>query len=64
MSSFDWRSESAYDGVYRADTMEIAWEWLRRDGGYQEAYRGLTSAQRSSAVSADFRQQWGLSFRS
>jgi hypothetical protein len=64
MSAFDWRSESAYDSVYGAETTDIAWEWLRRDGEYQEAYKGLTSAQRSSAVSDDFRQQWGLSFRS
>jgi hypothetical protein len=38
MSAFDWRSESAYDSVYGAEAMDIAWEWLRRDGEYQKAF--------------------------
>ncbi|WP_027528492.1 transcriptional regulator domain-containing protein [Bradyrhizobium sp. Ec3.3] len=64
MSVFDWKSQSAYDKVYEAETTDVAWEWLRRNGEYQRAYKGLTNAQRSSGMTDDFRQQWGLSFRS
>jgi hypothetical protein len=63
MSAFDWRSEPAYDNVYKAETMDIAWEWLRRDGEYQTAYRRLTRDQRSSGTTDGFRDLWGLSFR-
>jgi hypothetical protein len=63
MSAFDWRSEPAYDKVHQAETMDIAWEWLRRDREYQAAYSRLTSEQRSSGMSDDFRDLWGLSFR-
>ena len=63
MSAFDWRSEPAYDKVYEAETMDVAWEWLRRDAEYQTAYRRLTSDQRSSGMTDGFRELWGLSFR-
>jgi len=64
MSAFDWRSEPAYDNVNEAETIDIAWEWLRRDDEYQGAYAALTRDQRSSGMGEDFRQKWGLSFRS
>ena len=63
MSAFDWRSEPAYDKVHDAETMDIAWEWLRRDREYQTAYSRLTREQRSSGMTDNFRDLWGLSFR-
>jgi Proteobacterial transcriptional regulator-like domain len=64
MSAFDWRSEPAYDTINEAESIDIAWEWLRRDGEYHTAYAALTSDQRSRGMADNFRQQWGLSFRS
>jgi hypothetical protein len=63
MSSFDWKSEDAYPDAKEADTVDIAWEWLRRDREYQRDYQTLVGSQRSSAMTDGFRQQWGLSFR-
>jgi hypothetical protein len=63
MSGFDWRSEEAYPDAKKAETADIAWEWLRRDRKYQRDYKALVSDQRSTGMTDDFRQQWGLSFR-
>jgi hypothetical protein len=49
-------------GVF-AESMDIAWEWLRRDANYQSDYQSLENAQRLSDTTETFRQQWGLSFR-
>ncbi|WP_407151193.1 transcriptional regulator domain-containing protein [Bradyrhizobium sp. ORS 86] len=62
MPSADWRSESAYHGVKKAETADIAWEWLRRDREYQKDYRTPVSNKRSSATD-HFRRKWGLTFR-
>jgi hypothetical protein len=63
MSAFDWRSEPAYDKIDQAETIDIAWEWLRRFSEYKEAYAALTGDQRSNGTGEDFRRLWGLSFR-
>jgi hypothetical protein len=63
MSDVDWRSEEAYANFKNAESMDIAWEWLRRDSLYQEDFRNLEDAQRLSGATETFRQQWGLSFR-
>jgi len=63
MSGVDWRSEEAYANFKNAETMDIAWEWLRRDADYQSDFRNLEDAQRLSGATETFRQQWGLSFR-
>ncbi|WP_422109888.1 transcriptional regulator domain-containing protein [Bradyrhizobium elkanii] len=60
----DWRSQEAYPDVKKAETVDIAWEWLRRDHGYQRDYKALVSGERSSAKAEQFRREWGLSFRS
>nr|WP_245322163.1 DUF6499 domain-containing protein [Bradyrhizobium sp. LTSPM299] len=39
----------------------LAWECLRRNPNYQRDHRGNS---RSSLVNAEFRQRWGLCFRS
>ncbi|WP_453965613.1 transcriptional regulator domain-containing protein [Bradyrhizobium elkanii] len=61
MSGADWRSESAYQDVKKAETIDIAWEWLRRDGEYRQDFRGLLSSKHSSAPD-HFRRKWGLTF--
>ena len=63
MADVDWRSEEAYANFKNAESMDIAWEWLRRDADYQSDYRRLEDAQRLSSATETFRQQWGLSFR-
>jgi len=63
MADVDWRSEEAYTNFKNAESMDIAWEWLRRDADYQSDYRRLEDAQRLSGATETFRQQWGLSFR-
>ncbi|WP_183237700.1 transcriptional regulator domain-containing protein [Bradyrhizobium sp. CIR18] len=62
MPGADWRSESAYREVRQAETADIAWEWLRRDGEYQKAFTALAGSELSSAASDDFRRKWGLTF--
>jgi hypothetical protein len=64
MATMDWRSEEAYANFKNAESMDVAWEWLRRDANYQSDFRNLEDAQRLSGATETFRQQWGLSFRS
>jgi hypothetical protein len=59
----DWRSEQDYANFEKAETADIAWEWLRRDSEYEQEYRNLTAAARSIAMPRQFRKKWGLSFR-
>ena len=61
MSGFDWRSASSYDRAQGAEITGFAWECLRRNPSYQQDHHGIS---RTSAVSAEFRQRWGLCFRS
>ena len=61
MSGFDWRSANGYDRVQDAEVTGFAWECLRRNPDFQRDYRGIS---RTSIVSAEFRQRWGLCFRS
>jgi hypothetical protein len=63
MAKMDWRSEEAYANFKNAESMDVAWEWLRRDADYQSDFRNLEDAQRLSGATETFRQQWGLSFR-
>ena len=42
MSAVDWRSEEDYANFEKAETADIAWEWLRRDGEYHKDYGALT----------------------
>ena len=63
MSVVDWRSEQDYGNFEKAETADIAWEWLRRDDEYEQDFRNLTAAARSTATPAQFREKWGLSFR-
>ncbi|WP_370191665.1 transcriptional regulator domain-containing protein [Bradyrhizobium elkanii] len=60
----DWRSAEAYSGLKKAEAADLAWEWLRRDRDYQEAYSRLSRRERSSGAVGQFRRKWGLSFSS
>ncbi|MDA9513051.1 hypothetical protein XI04_08265 [Bradyrhizobium sp. CCBAU 11430] len=62
MADTDWRSEEAYSVLNTADAADLAWEWLRRDGDYQQDYKRLCRRERSSAAAGEFRRKWGLSF--
>ena len=59
----DWRSEQDYKNFEKAETADIAWEWLRRDSEYEQEFRNLTLDARSSGTTHQFRKKWGLSFR-
>ncbi|WP_409411355.1 transcriptional regulator domain-containing protein [Bradyrhizobium sp. IAR9] len=61
MPGADWRSESAYHDVKKAETADIAWEWLRRDREYQQDFRTVLRSKQSSATD-HFRRKWGLTF--
>jgi hypothetical protein len=64
MSAVDWTSEKDYAKFEKAETVDFAWEYLRRDREYQQEFRNLTSAAPSSGTPHPFRKKWGLSFRS
>ena len=64
MSAVDWRSEEDYANFENAETADIAWEWLRRDGEYHNDYGALAVPARLNGATDDFRHKWGLSFRS
>jgi Family of unknown function (DUF6499) len=61
MSKFNWRSASGYDRAQGAEITGFAWECLRRNQNYQRDRRGISP---TSTVSDEFRQRWGLCFRS
>jgi hypothetical protein len=62
MSMFNWRSSGAYDRAHDAEITGFAWECLRRNPGFQRDHRSASPA--SLTVSAEFRDRWGLVFRS
>ena len=53
-----------YANFEKAETADIAWEWLRRDSEYHKDYGALTTPARLNGATDDFRHKWGLSFRS
>ena len=61
MSDVDWRSEEAYSNFKNAESMDIAWEWLRRDTDYRRDYQAVEP--RLNGATETFRSKWGLSFR-
>ncbi|WP_076865927.1 transcriptional regulator domain-containing protein [Bradyrhizobium mercantei] len=64
MPGADWRSESAYQEIRKAEAADVAWEWLRRDHEYQQDFGALVRSEQSSATSDHFRRKWGLTFSS
>ena len=65
MSDEDWRSEERYARLGALSPAELAWEFLRRNPDYQQAFRTwieVGSAGTESAEPAPW-SRWGLSFR-
>ena len=63
MSEFNWRSPADfYKRVEDAEVTAIAWECLRRNPDFKRDLQ-IASAPAGN-VTAEFRQRWGLSFRS
>ena len=58
-----WRSSPIYDFVDDLVAPDLAWEWLRRNAGYQRDYaeveRPDTDRQRLTKM---VRMRWGLQF--
>jgi hypothetical protein len=63
MSGFNWRSSADfYKRVEGAEITGLAWECLRRNRTFQQNYR--TAPESGISVGTEFRQNWGLVFRS
>jgi hypothetical protein len=58
MSKEDWRSASAYEYAAALDAAGLAWEFLRRNPDYQNAYSADTAA--GDRTSSDTAHDWGL----
>lgn len=57
-----WRS-SAYDHLDELTASDLAWEWLRRNDGYDADFEALTSENGASQpLTERIRQRWGLRF--
>lgn len=54
----DWRDAEAYAPLLGADRSILAWEWLRRDPGYREAFLANLDCLPGRAPSPPI--QWGL----
>jgi hypothetical protein len=63
MSGFNWRSSAGfYNRVEGAEMTGLAWECLRRNRAFQQNCR--TALQSGTSVGTEFRENWGLVFRS
>jgi hypothetical protein len=63
MSKFNWRSSDAYyDRAQETEITGFAWEYPRRNPGFRQDHGSASPA--SPIVSAEFRDRWGLAFRS
>ena len=58
----DWRDAAAYAPLLGVDRAVFAWEWLRRDAGYQAAASRALSVRRSPVGPAEVEaaRPWGL----
>ena len=60
----DWRSEASYDYIDKLTPGDLAWEFLRRNPDYRNAYRDLVATGRlTEAIAQEFAERWGLRFR-
>jgi hypothetical protein len=59
-----WRSETAYDYIDKLNPGDLAWEFLRRNPEYRNAYQELIALGRlTEDVAREFAERWGLRFR-
>lgn len=58
-----WRSAANYEHVGTLSASDLAWEWLRRNEGYDKDYEALShpSADREQLMEK-IRHHWGLRF--
>ena len=54
-----WRSSAEYEYVEALEAPDLAWEWLRRNAGYQDDYANRLAPQR---LTQHVRRRWGLRF--
>ncbi|MCM2505536.1 DUF6499 domain-containing protein [Aureimonas altamirensis] len=63
MLSIDWRAPAAYRHANKIVAAGLAWEYLRRHGGYRDDFQSITRIARPDAEQLDsFVQRWGLRF--
>ena len=61
MAKPDWRSATAYDYLTGTDSVDLAWEFLRRNPEYCAGYQSLREqAQPSEAAEQALARHWGL----
>jgi hypothetical protein len=60
MSKEDWRSAAAYKYAAALEAGGLAWEFLRRNRGYQSAY--IVNAANGDRETGDAAHHWGLRF--
>ena len=60
-SAPDWRSASAYAHAYELDLREFAWEYLRRNSGYQRDYHAAIRRTERRHIDTSV-LRWGLPF--
>lgn len=63
MAASDWRSAAAYEYVRNLDSVDIAWEFLRRNPEYQQAYGHIVREKPDDEHEAQLLERWGLRFR-
>lgn len=58
-----WKSTSDYTYIDDLVAPDLAWEWLRRNEGYQDDYRqSQTALALPAAADSRVRREWGLEF--
>jgi hypothetical protein len=59
----DWEAASDYDYLDGLGPADLAWEWLRRNEGYEHDFATLNRAASDPADARDLiRERWGLRF--
>ncbi|WP_244495059.1 transcriptional regulator domain-containing protein [Bosea sp. Root483D1] len=59
----NWRSAAAYCYVETLSASDLAWEWLRRNDGYDQDFEALTrTTSDPQPLLARIRERWGLRF--
>ncbi|CAH0497810.1 hypothetical protein NVSP9465_02880 [Novosphingobium sp. CECT 9465] len=59
-----WRSAARYEPVEDMTASALAWEWLRRNEGYNQDFEALSAKDADKTTLTDtIRQRWRLRFR-
>lgn len=58
-----WQSSTNYSYIDELVSPDLAWEWLRRNDGYQHDYSlSATRQAPAESLAERLRRQWGLEF--